>query len=210
VSANATAPSPHVSKDVRPLWLLQTVVLLVRGAEDPSGLTQPPPPETVRERQLLAYLSAAVSATAEAASTVNGLRAQRDPRVVAVLRDIHDHYDRRRSAWHIARAHGLSYSLLQKLFRASTGRPLHRYTTLVRVSHGVLALACPDRKVGAIAREVGYSSRKDFYRALRDHVGLSPKAIRALPPSLRHDLVTMLAEKLVLPLTSDQPEQRAS
>lgn len=36
-------------------------------------------------------------------------------------------------------------------------------------------------KVGAMAREAGWKSRKDLYRALRRFADLSPTAIRALP-----------------------------
>jgi AraC-like DNA-binding protein len=68
---------------------------------------------------------------------------------------------------------------LSRQFRRVFGLKPTAYLHLVRMSRTVLLLRTT-AKVEAIASEVGYRSKKDFYAALKRWVGLTPTEVRRL------------------------------
>lgn len=117
-------------------------------------------------------------------------------RLWALLSEIEAHCSDRRTTSELARACGIT-ATMRRAFRVSTGRTIHEYRTVVRVARGVRALALTDDKVSAIASDVGYVSKKDFYHALERHVGLLPKEIRALSLIERIRIADAVAQQLM-------------
>ena len=48
--------------------------------------------------------------------------------------------------------------------------------------NAMLSSWSPNTKIEAVALEVGYRSRKDFYRVLRQTMHMTPQVLRSLPP----------------------------
>jgi AraC-like DNA-binding protein len=85
---------------------------------------------------------------------------------------------------------------LRRDFHARFGMRASRYLQLVRAARAV-ALLGTDRKVEAVAWEVGYRSKKDLYTALRRWAGGSPSAVRALPGEEREWLERVLVRQSI-------------
>lgn len=68
---------------------------------------------------------------------------------------------------------------LQVDFKRLTGSSPQDYRGAHRARAAVRMLQDTDDKVEWIAREVGWSSRKNLNRALARHVGLSPAGVRS-------------------------------
>lgn len=91
----------------------------------------------------------------------------------------------------IARALGVTRRHLSTEFRSRFGVGPLDYLHLARISKVLIALDGPI-KVEALALEVGYRSKKDFYRALRTLTGMTPTALRAMPSDARRMLKASL------------------
>jgi AraC-like DNA-binding protein len=91
----------------------------------------------------------------------------------------------------IARALGVTRRHLSTEFRARYGVGPLDYLHLARISKVVLALD-DSTKIEALALEVGYRSKKDFYRAFRAWTGTTPTALRALSNDARRMLKASL------------------
>ncbi len=74
---------------------------------------------------------------------------------------------------------GMSMRRLQVDFKRLTGSSPQDYLGARRARAAVRMLQDTDEKVEWIAREVGWSSRKNLNQALARHVGLSPAGIRS-------------------------------
>jgi AraC-like DNA-binding protein len=95
----------------------------------------------------------------------------------------------------LAREVGCSASTLTKSFSDGFDVTMSEYLSRLRLRRAIAELREPDSKVAAIAREVGYSSTKNFYRALKQATGLTPTAIRALSEAQLQELTaSALAE----------------
>jgi AraC-like DNA-binding protein len=71
-------------------------------------------------------------------------------------------------------------SRLSRGFAKQFGESIHKYQRGIRL---VAALArVPNGKIDGIALEVGYRSKKNFYRAFRQLAGMTPTAFRHLSP----------------------------
>lgn len=70
---------------------------------------------------------------------------------------------------------------LARLFRRATGHTLHGYLTRVRVKHATTLIA-EGQKVEAVMLQVGYRSKKNFYRQFRSITGVTPGAYRRIDP----------------------------
>ena len=79
--------------------------------------------------------------------------------------------NRMAAEWHVTRTQ-LDRSFVQRF-----GRRFHEHLTVVRLRHG-LDLVTSGMKIEAAAAAVGYRSKKDFYRAVRLHTGLTPGQLR--------------------------------
>lgn len=75
---------------------------------------------------------------------------------------------------------------LDRLFRERFGVGFHRYLTAMRVKRG-LDLVMGGMKVEAAASSVGYKSKKDFYRAVKEETGSTPGKLRR---ALRSDVAS--------------------
>ena len=82
----------------------------------------------------------------------------------------------------LARSLGCSATVLEREFARRWGCTPAEYRTRVRVVHALPALRYPADKVDAIAREVGWKSKKDLYRAVRaghgSHGHRDPRPLR--------------------------------
>ncbi len=91
---------------------------------------------------------------------------------------------RRITARTIAVEYRIGRAQLDRLFRERFGIGFHRYLTAMRVKRG-LDLVMSGMKVEAAGISVGYKSKKDFYRAVREETGSTPaKLRRTLSPAL--------------------------
>jgi methylphosphotriester-DNA--protein-cysteine methyltransferase len=84
---------------------------------------------------------------------------------------------RRITARTMAVEYGIGRTQLDRLFRERFGVGFHRYLTSMRVKRG-LDLVMSGMKVEAAAVCVGYRSKKDFYRAVREETGSTPGKLR--------------------------------
>jgi AraC-like DNA-binding protein len=106
----------------------------------------------------------------------------------------------------IARALGVTRRHLSTEFRARYGVGPLNYLHLARISKVLLALD-DSIKIEALALEVGYRSKKDFYRAFRVWTGMTPTALRAMPTDARKMLKASLRARC---LWGDCPPMRAA
>jgi AraC-like DNA-binding protein len=78
----------------------------------------------------------------------------------------------------LARQSGCHSRRLQLIFRGAYGLSIREYQTRRQVLCAARLLATSDEKVDAIARLVGFQSRKNFYGAFHRLVGLTPSSLR--------------------------------
>ena len=79
----------------------------------------------------------------------------------------------------MSRSLGCSRAQLTRAFRSSLAVSVHEYLTEIRARHAIHALRSSTEKVEAVARMVGYRSKKDLYRTIRAMTGLTPKRLRS-------------------------------
>lgn len=73
---------------------------------------------------------------------------------------------------------GISVRHLHRQFHALTGRSVADYVAAARIDRAKRLLATPDRAVGAVARDCGFSHAQSFARAFRRSTGMTPLAFR--------------------------------
>lgn len=78
----------------------------------------------------------------------------------------------------IARRFHVTPSHLRRGFQQEFGVSIHEYQTTRRVIEALHHM--PEGKIEAIALEVGYKSKKDFYRAFQQVTGMKPTTFRSL------------------------------
>jgi AraC-like DNA-binding protein len=78
----------------------------------------------------------------------------------------------------LARMVGCSATHLSRLFKRSYGVPLGAYMHSARTVRGLFLLTNTELKVDAIAHMVGFRGKSNFYRAVRDHTGMTPAQYR--------------------------------
>jgi AraC-like DNA-binding protein len=91
----------------------------------------------------------------------------------------HD-YQTRWSVRALARRFRVPPTLLSRAFKQEFGLTIHAYHELVRLATAMEALR--GDKVEAVALQVGYHSKKDFYRAFKQVTGISVTDFRSLTP----------------------------
>ena len=102
----------------------------------------------------------------------------------------------------LAGSGGAPHGRLSRQFKKVFGVRPAAYVHLVRVSRSVV-LFRTSAKVEAIARDVGYRSKKDFYAALKRWVGLTPAELRKLNDEESRWLLRALRQRC-LPSTCDR------
>lgn len=83
----------------------------------------------------------------------------------------------------LARLTGCHPVPLRALFKKEFGMSIRGYQTRLRIFHASKLLTESDLKIDAVGRTVGFRSRKNFYRAFRRTVGMTPSALRGCAPS---------------------------
>ena len=81
---------------------------------------------------------------------------------------------------HLARELACSVPVLHRRFVSKAGETPIRYQARLRAIEAVRLLQATNWKIDAVARAVGWKSRKELYRALAHFAGMSPRTIRGL------------------------------
>ena len=141
-------------------------------------LTALPPPVTRLEALVLRGMTAELCQHFEQADRardpVNQPRLVRDAQ-----RYLETHYAEHVTITGMSRSLGCSRGQLTRAFRSSLAVSVREYLTEIRARHAVHALRSSTEKVEAVARMVGYRSKKDLYRTIRAMTGLTPKRLRS-------------------------------
>lgn len=96
------------------------------------------------------------------------------PHVEKALRFIHEHHSENLYIEQIAKAAGLSVSLMQSCFRNAMGVSCVRYMRAYRISRALALLGEPDARVTEISMEVGFETLSHFNTSFRELTGMSP------------------------------------
>src|SRR5260370_40508223 len=79
----------------------------------------------------------------------------------------------------IAGVAGISRFHMVRAFAAATGFPVMRYVRARRLSEAARALAGGAPDILNVALDAAYGSHEAFTRAVRDHFGITPEAVRS-------------------------------
>jgi AraC-like DNA-binding protein len=114
---------------------------------------------------------------------------------------LQERYSQSWTAISLAKRLGVGVAGLRETFAQEFGRSIREYQRLLRI---VAALGhVRTDKVDAVAFEIGYRSKKNFYRALYQVAGLTPTLFRELPSADSERLVELLRLQLVSPTQSE-------
>ncbi len=91
---------------------------------------------------------------------------------------IDDHYAERLTLNTVAAVAGSSRRHLTTCFERDVGETVHGYLTAVRIRHAAVLVLAGER-IEAVSLLVGYRSKKNFYRAFKARMGMSPVEYRA-------------------------------
>ena len=131
----------------------------------------------VAQIMLVQALRAHVESNVEMAG--GWLRAMSDPRVSKAMQMLHAAPERTWTVEELARAAGMSSSVLAARFRELAGVPLLEYLLQVRMRLAAHHLAGKTRSVSSIAFDLGYQSASAFSSSFHRVMGISPKDYRA-------------------------------
>lgn len=106
------------------------------------------------------------------------LAGARDPEVGRALTLLHQRHTHAWTVAELARATGLSRTVLSERFRHFLGEPPMAYLTRWRLQLGARALTSTSHGVAQIASEAGYESEAAFNRAFKREYGLPPARYR--------------------------------
>ncbi len=79
----------------------------------------------------------------------------------------------------LSREFGINYSYLSQVFKKITRKPFSEYLTAVRLGHACQMLSDTQKKVSAIAEQVGYNDYHYFCNIFKKHFGMTPSQYRA-------------------------------
>jgi PAS domain S-box-containing protein len=106
--------------------------------------------------------------------------------VQRMLDHIQRNYTRSVTLETLARTLARQSSYLGRLFREEIGVTVHEYVTRARMVNGAVQVRS-GVKIEAVALDLGYQSKKNFYRQFKRHYGMTPEAYRhvhqQLPPT---------------------------
>jgi PAS domain S-box-containing protein len=94
-----------------------------------------------------------------------------------MLDQIHRNYSQRLTLTTLARSLERQSAYLGKLFRNEIGVTVHEYITRARMMFGA-AQVRSGVKIEAVALDLGYRSKKNFYRQFKRRFGMTPEAYR--------------------------------
>jgi AraC-like DNA-binding protein len=82
----------------------------------------------------------------------------------------------------VAAAVRVNAARVDRAFQGAIGLTIHEYLTQVRLEHAA-SLIRSNVKIEAVALDVGYQSKKNFYRQFARRFGVTPEAFRRTTPS---------------------------
>lgn len=91
---------------------------------------------------------------------------------------------------------GLGIRQLNRTFVGRYGMTIKHYHHLARLELGLQRIEAPTSKVEVVALELGYRSKKDFYRIMQQVVGMTPSKYRRLPAEDRAGIARRIREQL--------------
>ena len=97
--------------------------------------------------------------------------------VERMLDEIHRHYNRRITLSILAKVMQRQSAYVGRLFREEIGITVHEYVTRARMMFGAAQVRA-GVKIEAVALDLGYRSKKNFYRQFRRRFGMTPEAYR--------------------------------
>jgi two-component system response regulator YesN len=97
--------------------------------------------------------------------------------VQRMLAHIHRDYAQRLTLATLAEKLGRQSAYLGRLFRDEIGVTVHEYVTRARMMFGA-AQVRSGVKIEAVALDLGYRSKKNFYRQFKRRFGMTPDAYR--------------------------------
>ncbi len=98
-------------------------------------------------------------------------------RVNRVMDHVRDHLDADLSLDTLASVACFSPYHFHRIFRATTGETLTRFIQRARLERAAyLMKSSPERELGSIALEVGFSAQSDFSRVFKRRYGIAPSA----------------------------------
>lgn len=78
----------------------------------------------------------------------------------------------------LAKSIGINKQTLQRAFQQLTGQTIHQYIKSIRMERAISLLTDTTKKIDDIAKEVGYQSKGNFYKAFAETFGCTPKEMR--------------------------------
>jgi transcriptional regulator GlxA family with amidase domain len=97
---------------------------------------------------------------------------------------IETHYESIRTVREIAESIGVSYEALRKQFARSVGMPMQSFLALVRVRKAQEWYGATDKKLYAVARDVGFADDAALRRQWKRYLGQCPRETRTRRQSL--------------------------
>jgi PAS domain S-box-containing protein len=94
-----------------------------------------------------------------------------------MLDEIHRTYTQKITLCTLARTLGRQSAYLGQLFRDEIGVTVHEYVTRARMVHSAVHVRS-GVKIEAVALDLGYLSKKNFYRQFKRRFGMTPEAYR--------------------------------
>src|SRR5258705_1583160 len=90
---------------------------------------------------------------------------------------IHQHYNQRLTLAGLARILRRQSAYLGRLFHDEIGVTVHEYITRARMVFGAVQIRA-GVKIEAVSLDLGYGSKKNFYRQFKRHFGMTPQNYR--------------------------------
>jgi PAS domain S-box-containing protein len=94
-----------------------------------------------------------------------------------MLKQIQQNYTQRLTLGTLGRTLGRQSAYLGRLFRDEVGITVHEYVTRARMINGAVQVRS-GVKIEAVALELGYRSKKNFYLQFKRRFGMTPEAYR--------------------------------
>src|SRR3979490_3205511 len=94
-----------------------------------------------------------------------------------MLHQIQRNYTERLTLGTLGRTLGRQSAYLGRLFRDEVGITVHEYVTRARMINGAVQVRS-GVKIEAVALELGYRSKKNFYLQFKRRFGMTPEAYR--------------------------------
>jgi AraC-like DNA-binding protein len=127
-----------------------------------------------------ATVDASLQGLVEAA--VGFARAPPSPLVLALIGELHNHWEKIPSVDQLSRKYSLSKQYICRVFKKAMGVTLQRYAVIVRLDYARGLLWSTDRPIAEIAAETGFADQSHLTRALTEHSARTPLRLRWMAP----------------------------